>query len=162
MTESAQPRPEARAQAAPSGASASPAPAATVLLVDDEPVVRRLVETVLRSKGYEVVAAASGDEALQLLSRPVAQSYRVLVSDVVMPGPGGFDIAARFLASHPGARAVLMSGSITADEVNDPRFDDRVDFLAKPFRAAALLERVERSLARAAAYSASVVSPRAA
>ncbi len=153
MNESVEPRREAQ----PAAAAPAAVPA-TVLLVDDEPVVRTLMEAVLRSRGLEVVSATTGAEALALLERPEAARYATLVTDVVMPDLHGFEIAARFLATHPGARALLVSGSITADEALDPRFEGRADFLAKPFRAAALLQRVEEALARAAAWAASAGS----
>jgi CheY-like chemotaxis protein len=148
MSKPIEPHRDVNAQSALKGASPpQPHPRRTILLVDDEPAVRRLMETVLRNRGYTVVSAASGDDALALLERPEASEYAALVTDVVMPGLGGFEVAARFLTTHPGARALLISGSITADEVNDPRFKGRVEFLAKPFRAAMLIEHVERALA---------------
>jgi two-component system, cell cycle sensor histidine kinase and response regulator CckA len=166
MSQHHDPRQDARPDGShvPAPASSSPSAAAppTVMLVDDEPSVRRLVETVLRSRGYQVVTAGGGKEALALLERPEAAGYAALVTDVVMPGLGGFDVATRYLASHPGSRAVLMSGSITAEEAADPRFAGRAEFIAKPFRAATLLERVESALSAAAAYAASVDRSRAA
>lgn len=164
MSQHPAPREDVRPTETPATLSAA-APAhtpPTILLVDDEPSVRRLVETVLRSRGYQVVSAGGGQEALAMLERPEAASYAALVTDVVMPGLGGFDVATRYLASHPGARAVLMSGSITAEEAADPRFAGRAEFIAKPFRAASLLERVESALSAAAAYAASVDRSRAA
>jgi two-component system cell cycle sensor histidine kinase/response regulator CckA len=147
MSKPIEPHRDVHAQSVPQGASPPPAPSdRTVLLVDDEPSVRRLMETVLRQRGYSVVAAASGDEALRLLEGPEAARFAALVTDVVMPGLGGFDVASRYLETHPGCRALLISGSITADEVRDPRFAGRVEFLAKPFRAAVLVEHVERAI----------------
>ena len=112
----------------------------TVLLVDDDHQIRSLTEKLLRSGGYEVLSAASLDEALALHGQHERQIGLVL-SDLIMPGGRGTDLAQQLRARTPDLRLILMSGLGDGDlgEGHDA-------FLQKPFRRAELLDAVRRVL----------------
>jgi CheY-like chemotaxis protein len=135
--------------AAPSPALPSLVPPArqasdTVLLVEDQDTVRELVARVLRDEGYEVVEAADGKEALLRASehqRPIG----LLVSDVIMPHMGGYELLERLRRSHRDMRALFLSG-YSEEAATRPRELD-AHFLPKPFAVAALKRVVRQVLA---------------
>ncbi len=113
----------------------------TVLVAEDEVIVRDLVQRTLERAGYRVLAAADGDEALRLEAasdRPVD----LLLTDMVMPRMHGGELAERVRAASPGTPVVYMSG-YTTEEV------PAGGLLEKPFPISALVERVEAALAAA-------------
>ena len=129
----------------PPGPPAIPAPAAreTLLVAEDDEAVRRLVQEILEEAGYRVLAADTGEVALALAAAHDG-AVDLLVSDVVMPGMRGPDLAARLAEARPGIPVVLMSGYADHDlalGAGTPAF------LAKPFTPEALLETVARALA---------------
>ena len=118
----------------------------TILLVEDEAAVRRLAATVLRSNGYTVLEASSGDEALSLLSTTAGRIH-LLLTDFVMPRMTGRELAERVSAVSPEIRVLYMSG------YTDTGFEDRAmlgpsDFLQKPFTRVALSQWVREVLDR--------------
>ena len=117
----------------------------TVLMVEDEPAVRGLVTEVLRRKGYRVLEAGDGQEALEMARRH-AGPLHLLVADIVMPGMGGRDVARRLAAERPGLRVLLISGY--GIEPGDPYGGGPglEAFLQKPFTPAALARRVREIL----------------
>jgi DNA-binding NarL/FixJ family response regulator len=120
----------------------------TVLLAEDEPLVRELAVAVLERSGYRVLSAATGEEALMVFERN-QDAIDVLVADMVMPGMGGRELAERVLARRPQAPVVLMSGYtedppvIDREGIREPLFPH---FLQKPFAPSALVERVAVSI----------------
>ena len=86
-------------------------PPATILVVDDEPVVSRLVSRYLTHIGYQVVEASSGELALGVVRRRRPPIDAVL-SDIVMPGMDGLELAAAVLAASPGPSVLLMTGQL--------------------------------------------------
>jgi two-component system, response regulator PdtaR len=116
--------------------SAPQSPAA-VLVVEDEPLVRIYVSDVLDQSGFEVIAAASGEEAL---SRVAEGGVCAIVSDVAMPGEvNGFELARRVREEFPRTGVVLVSGVIEPTEEHLPL---GVRFLTKPVKASTLLRLV--------------------
>jgi PAS domain S-box-containing protein len=115
------------------------------LVVDDEQIVRELATTILELEGFEVLAAANGVGALELLSR-TPEGIDVLVTDVSMPGMGGRELAARIGELSPGLPVVFMSGY--SDEILGTT-DDRtpLTFLAKPFSPRTLVQSVREAVA---------------
>jgi len=113
----------------------------TVLLAEDEELVRDLAVTVLERAGYTVLCAADGGEALALCDE-ASGSIDVLVTDMVMPTMSGRELAERVLELQPEARVVLMSGY--SEEAPSVASDDDVGahFLQKPFRPNELLRCV--------------------
>jgi two-component system, cell cycle sensor histidine kinase and response regulator CckA len=120
----------------------------TVLVAEDDDLVRGLTTHVLRRNGYEVLEAASGEEALVLADRH-AGPIQLLVSDVVMPRMSGRVLADRLRGQRPDLRVLLMSGhppdALLEHGVDNP--DESL--LEKPFGAGTLLERVRSLLDRA-------------
>lgn len=113
----------------------------TVLVVDDEPAVRALAARMLTHAGYLVVEAADGDAAWTYLQR-AGVTVDAVVSDVVMPGTPGTELAALLRTTHPTLPVLLMSG-YTADDLL-ARGLERYDgpLLTKPFTHDVLLATV--------------------
>jgi len=117
----------------------------TVLVVEDEAMLRRLVCTVLRSGGYEVLAAADGEEALQFC-REHGDKIDLLLSDVVMPGRSGPEIAALAATSSPKLKVLFMSGYTDDAMVRMGVHTSEVHFLQKPFAPSDLAHKVREIL----------------
>jgi len=100
-----------------------------VLVVDDDPVVGKSFERVLQPKGYAVIHAASGEEALQRLQ---AESYDMVYTDIRMPGMDGIEVAKRVKASRPWLPVVIVTGY--GSDLNEERARRAgvSEFLRKP------------------------------
>jgi len=119
----------------------------TVLVAEDEEAVRSLVVEVLTDCGYRVLAASSGREALDLCRR-FEGDVDLLLTDVVMPGMSGPELARQVAVIHPEARILYMSG-YTDKAIPDPALDPDLALvlLQKPFIPAQLARRVREMLA---------------
>jgi two-component system, cell cycle sensor histidine kinase and response regulator CckA len=113
---------------------------ATVLVVDDEPVIRTMMTEVLQQEGHSVFTAGSGAQALSLF-RSHRREIDLLISDIVMRETDGPALATEMQAERPGLPVLLMSGSFDTAPPNSS-----FEFLPKPFSIRDLLNRV-RSLA---------------
>jgi CheY-like chemotaxis protein len=123
----------------PSRPSAAPE---RVLVVDDEAQVRDVVRRLLQRMGHDVLVAAEGEEALGHLR---AGRFTLLVTDLLMPGMSGTELARRALAIDAGLRVIYISG-FTDEQVGlDGSGGPRERFLAKPFTAAELAQAIEDS-----------------
>ena len=132
-------------QEPPAEAPRLPAGTETILVVEDQPGVRKLTCEFLAQGGYTVLEAADGAEALRLCSRAKAPIHLMLL-DVVMPGLSGPDVVERVQWCCPEVRFVYMSG-YTDDEVLRQRVRNEEDALVeKPFDRATLLEVVRSTL----------------
>ncbi len=143
------PRVEARVSAAVE-APPAPAPATlrggeTILLAEDEPQVRGMVRELLRRHGYSVIEARDGPEALDLARRHRGLIH-LLLSDVVMPGMNGIEVATRLAEERPEMRALYVSGYTEDVTVHREGFQPGTAFLAKPFTDDALLRAVREVL----------------
>ena len=117
----------------------------TVLLVEDEDAVRALAAHALRLAGYRVIAAASGCEALER-SAGLDGRVHVLVTDVVMPGMNGRELAERLTSTRPDTRVLFVSG-YAGDSVFERGDEVRGSaFLSKPFTPASLVAKVREVL----------------
>jgi two-component system cell cycle sensor histidine kinase/response regulator CckA len=148
------PRVETAAAAVPdSGASlrAIPRGSETILLVEDEAPLRALAAAVLRRRGYWVLEASNGLDALALASRESGPLH-LLVTDVVMPGMTGAGLASRLVQTRPEARVLYMSGYTDNPEALGLGFGS--DFISKPFTPDELLDRVRALLDRPARQGA--------
>jgi hypothetical protein len=116
----------------------------TILVAEDEAVVREMVVASLERLGYRVVAASTGEEAVRLIDR-LGDEIDLLLSDVVMPGMNGPDLYDRARRTRPDLRAIFMSG-YTALSMGRP-IPDGVTLLEKPFSAARLDQVVRETLA---------------
>jgi PAS domain S-box-containing protein len=117
----------------------------TVLVVDDDAVVRSIVRRMLQQGGFRVVEAADAAQARTIMEADPA-GFDVLVSDVIMPGMRGPDLARLLRERRPDLPVVFVSG-YTADEVASDFVAARTRFLAKPFTPPALLSVVRELLA---------------
>ena len=137
---------EAPPQAAPAPARAPAGTAReTILLVEDDPAILAISRTMLERLAYRVVGARSPDAALQL-ARDHAGPIHLLMTDVVMPGMNGHDLAARLLDPHPHIKRLYMSG-YTADVIaHHGILDDGIHFIQKPFTLAELEAKVRETL----------------
>jgi CheY-like chemotaxis protein len=118
-------------------------PAKTLLVVDDDPLVRDLETQILRLQGYTVLEAENAAEALRLAASTAA--IHLLVTDFAMPDIDGIELARRFRAAYPTTPVLLVSGSLPLIE-NRAGDLDRVELLAKPFAFHELLDKVRTLL----------------
>jgi CheY-like chemotaxis protein len=118
---------------------------ATILLVDDEPLVRTVARRILEAEDYEVVEAADGVEALE---RCDEQAFDVVVTDVVMPRMDGLELIAG-LAGRPGALRAVVTSAYTQRLPDDAPENVRWWFVPKPYTSQTLLAAVIAALAAA-------------
>jgi two-component system cell cycle sensor histidine kinase/response regulator CckA len=115
----------------------------TILLVEDEPMVRGVAERALTRHGYSVVTADNGEQALDLLREN--EKFDLLISDVVMPGMDGPTMVSEARKTWPDLKILFMSGY--AEEQLRKSIDiQNVNFLAKPFSVTELAEATRRSM----------------
>lgn len=119
----------------------------TVLLVEDEAGVRKLVRHMLESLGLHVLEASCGPDAIEL-SHGYADTIHLLVTDVVMPRMSGRELADRLQTSRPEMKVLYMSGYVDDAVVLHGVYHAEAVFLQKPFDAAGLAEKVKESLTR--------------
>jgi signal transduction histidine kinase len=119
----------------------------TILLVEDEEMVRKVTSEILTAAGYRVIAAGSPDDALALLKANGA--IQLLLTDVVMPGMNGRQLAEKVLAERPGTRVLFMSGYTDDVILRHGVLDSEMAFLQKPITPAALLRKVTQVLGAA-------------
>ncbi len=117
----------------------------TVLLVEDEPSVRSLVRSVLQSNGYTVLEAGRGDEAVAISQRHSGPIH-LLVTDVVMLGMSGRELAERLETIHPEAKVLFMSGYTDDAVLRHGVLRAGTAFLQKPFTPEALAVKVRNTL----------------
>ncbi|MCC7064680.1 MAG: response regulator [Planctomycetes bacterium] len=152
--------PEAKATAAPEPVVTLPRPSAqpaTILLAEDEEIVRNLVQRILTRAGYQVLVAPDGPQALSQLQRHAGHLH-LLLTDAVMPQMTGRELANRVLAERPGTPVLFMSGYASDGQSLVSAVPGEVDFVQKPFvatnllsRIAALIERGQTDAARSGA-----------
>jgi CheY-like chemotaxis protein len=119
----------------------------TLLLVEDEDAVRTTSMMVLQTWGYNVLAAASGEEASQLLAEH-AERVELLLTDVVMPGMSGRDLADALRQENPDLKVLFMSGYTSDAVLRHGILHGAANFLEKPFSPATLAKKVRDVLDR--------------
>jgi PAS domain S-box-containing protein len=126
-------------------ADAPEAGSETILLVEDETVVRQLVAEILETNGYTVLQAADGPSALELLRRHPGQ-VELLLTDVVMPGMSGPEVAQAVLAMRPGTQVLYTSGYTDSQIGHHGVLEPGIAFLQKPFSSDDLTRKVRAVL----------------
>ena len=146
------PRVDEPAEALPAGKvpATSQSGSETILLVEDQPQVRELAQMVLAGKGYTVVVAATPEEAERVCELP-DRGIHLLLTDVIMPGVSGRELAKRLTARQPNMRVLYMSGYTFNVIAQGGMLEDGVAFLQKPFTPSTLAEKVREILDRAVA-----------
>ncbi len=119
----------------------------TVLVVDDEEMVRRLATRMLLGEGYQVLEASGGAEAVRMLQRAAHQIDGVL-TDLAMPGLAGRQLGATISSCWPQVRVIYMSGFPAARMVSDDALDPNVPFVQKPFTGEQLTRTIGEALGR--------------
>ena len=118
-------------------------PAKTLLVVDDDPMVRDVEVQALRLQGYTVMEAQGAVEALQLARK--AAAIHLLITDFSMPEIDGLELSRQFRLVHPKTPVLMVSGSFPLVQNRADDFD-RFEFLAKPFQYDELLHKVRTLL----------------
>jgi PAS domain S-box-containing protein len=132
-----------RETAAPKAAVAS---GETVLIVEDQDIVRNLAATVLGGRGYLTLEAATGPEALELLAGRKPGEIDLLLTDVILPGMSGRELADRVRSEFPEIKVLFTSG-YTGDVLGRRGvLEEGLEFLPKPFTPAALVDKVQAIL----------------
>lgn len=117
----------------------------TILLVEDEATLRELIRDQLQESGYVVLEAAGAKEALQL-GQQSANSIHLLLTDVVMPGMSGRELAETLTKSNPHMKVLYMSGYTDDAIVQHGILDEEIPFLQKPFTAIAFERKIRETL----------------
>lgn len=122
-------------------------PGETILLVEDEPALRKLAARILNNAGYRVIEATNGGEAEVLFSR-YADAIELVVTDVNMPGCSGPELYRRLQIRAPNLRVLYMSGYAEQSDVKLMDIDQRRPFVQKPFTASEFTTHVREVLDR--------------
>jgi two-component system, cell cycle sensor histidine kinase and response regulator CckA len=113
-----------------------------ILVVDDDPVILRVVPRLLTDNGYRVVTAPDGEAAWGLLQGPPPLGVDLLLTDVRMPRMGGAELGRRVVASRPEIPVLYMTGFASEVEWELPEDIRSTRLILKPFQGAALLARI--------------------
>jgi PAS domain S-box-containing protein len=117
----------------------------TILFVEDSDVIRKIARETLRQKGYAVLEAADGLEALRVASDH-PDEIQILITDVVMPKMGGYDLARRLKSLRPGLKTLYVSGYANSVFVNADFLKTNPTFLRKPFTPSELAAKIREVL----------------
>ncbi len=126
-------------------AGAPPTGQGTILLVEDEPLLQEVTETLLIHLGYTVVVAGNATEALAASSK-LDTAPELVLTDVIMPGMNGIDLVEKLRVTFPGIPALFVSGHSEEAQLAAGREFDTTNFLAKPFGIDKLAQSVARVL----------------
>lgn len=148
--EDAVPAPVGDAAAPEEPATPPPAPAPraeTILVVEDEAGIRGLIRRILSRQNYEVIEASNGRQALEI-AKDYAGTIDMLLTDVVMPEMGGFDLAQELLKRRPHTKVLFISGYTGLAGFDPAQLPPGSGFLQKPFTLNALLAKVREVFAQ--------------
>ncbi|MFN2454113.1 MAG: response regulator [Pyrinomonadaceae bacterium] len=129
----------------PSESEELPQGTETVLLVEDEPLVRKMAREILELSGYTVLDAANGSDALLVCER-YDEPIHLVLTDVVMPQMGGRELADELAHRHPEIKVLYMSGYTDDAIVHHGVLNENTAFLEKPFKPNALARKVRETL----------------
>jgi len=119
----------------------------TVLLVEDEDIVRNLCIRILERLGYKVMQARNGTEAVAL-AQEYGDRIDLLLTDVVMPGMSGTELATKLVLPHPEMKVLFTSGYTDDAIVRHGILEDGVSFIGKPYTPSALAKKVREAIDR--------------
>lgn len=119
----------------------------TILVVEDEPAVRRLAVSILRGLGYNVLEAGNGEEAFMIMQTPAAQDLDLVITDIVMPEMGGKDLAYWIRSSLPKAKILFTSGYPDhSPDGDDSSLGEGTSFLPKPYAPKVFAQKIRDML----------------
>lgn len=118
----------------------------TILVADDDEMLRKLASTVLGEFGYTVIVAEDGDDAIEKF-KANKEVIRLIILDMLMPGKNGKEVYDAIKTLKPDIQALFASG-YTADIIKDGILDPQIDFLMKPVSPIALLKKIREILDR--------------
>ncbi len=138
------PRTEEKAEAQPPPEEERPLQGGdeTILLVEDEPLVRGFTARTLRKQGYHVLEASNGAEALRMAEKRVGEGIHLVLTDVVMPGMIGRELVDRLYALFPKIKVLYMSGYTNHAIVHHGVLQEGTNYLQKPFTLESLARKV--------------------
>ncbi len=119
----------------------------TVLLAEDESMIRELIATFLTNLGYKVVEAENGREAAEKARALGTDNISLLITDLVMPVMGGLELAAELRLQHADLRVLFISGYTDDVVILEGEARNKTAFLRKPFRFDMLRQQIETLLA---------------
>ncbi|HWR54203.1 MAG TPA: response regulator [Bryobacteraceae bacterium] len=117
----------------------------TILVVDDEPMALKLVQTILEKRGFEVLISTDPFSALKLFEMK-RDDIDLLITDIVMPEMDGTRLATKVVEIAPELPVLFMSGFVTEDEVDQAASISQFAFIRKPFRPQTLVQAVRKML----------------
>jgi len=117
----------------------------TILVVDDEAAIRQMIVDSLSPFGYKLLGAANGEEALRVAEQ-FSGSIDLLLTDIIMPGMSGTELAERMLQKRPVTRILFMSGYLDARDDVHELVDTGKNFLAKPIMPSTLMKKLREIL----------------
>ena len=117
----------------------------TILVVDDEPMALKLVQTILEKRSFQVFASTSASQAVKVFEEHGDQ-IELLISDVVMPEMDGTKLASQLVGRNPDLPVLFMSGFLTESEIADASAIAQYAFIRKPFRPQTLVQAVRKML----------------
>jgi len=118
----------------------------TILIAEDDDIVRGLISSVLKSYGYTVLEAKNGKEALSLIEKPPARPIDLLITDVVMPGMSGRMLVDKITQHHSDMKILYISGYTDNTIIHHGVLDEGVPFLQKPFTPHVLASKIREIL----------------
>lgn len=118
----------------------------TILAVEDEIEVRKLVAQILKGQGYTVIEASHGEEAIKAAQKNSGKKIHLLLTDVVMPGMSGRELAVTLGLQHPNLKVLYMSGYTDDAVVHHGVLEEGVNYIQKPFTLDALARKVREVL----------------
>jgi PAS domain S-box-containing protein len=126
----------------------------TILVIDDEEIVRKVTRAALELYGYSVIDAADGEEGVEIFSHRQSE-IKVVILDLLMPRMGGEETYRRLRLIRPDARVILASGFSDTEALADFAGKDLAGFLKKPFTAVQVGELVKQALGDTAGHASS-------
>ncbi len=115
---------------------------ATILVVDDEEMLRNLLQKILEKEGYRVLLASSGEEAIRAFK---SEQIDLVVTDVKMPGMDGFDLLRTIKTDYPGTGVIVMTAFGDAYTVRDALLLGADEYITKPFKSFEIVMVIERA-----------------
>ena len=113
----------------------------TVLVAEDDEMVRAFASRTLKDRGYQVLASARPGEALQICQNHDGP-IDLLITDLVMPGGSGVELAQKIAEVAPGVKTLYISGYADKGVLRNGQLEEHMEFLGKPFNASALARKV--------------------